>query len=301
MVELADRWGDDIFEFVRRDLPKLVGVLLVAFILALILRLITRRLVAYANENSLPGGVRAQQIRTLSGVLYSMGIFVILFLAGMQVLQIFNINIGPLLASAGIAGLAIGFGAQTLVKDVITGFFILVENHYDLGDIVKIADRSGTVEDMSLRRTILRDGDGAMHVIPNSSITVVTNYTRDWSQVAMLVSVAYGESSDRIMQLLREIANQLYSEPEYREMIIAPPEVPGLEKINGQDAEYLLVVKALPGKQYGIARELRRRIKQAFEKNGIRTGGISHVYMVEGSPFRTAEPARAPELPQKQA
>ena len=110
---------------------------------------------------------------------------------------------GPLLASAGIAGLAIGFGAQTLVKDFINGFFILVENQYDIGDTVRIAGVQGVVETMTLRRTVLRDADGTVHTVPSSQIKVVSNLTRDWTQVSLKISVAYGADSDRVMQLLQ--------------------------------------------------------------------------------------------------
>ncbi len=140
-------------------------------------------------------------MRTLASVVTSIGVFVILFVAALEVLPLFGLNLGPLLASAGVAGLAIGFGAQTLVKDFINGFFILIDNQYDIGDKVSIAGVKGIVEDMSLRRTTLRDDDGTVHIVPNSQITIVSNLTRDWSQVAMRVVVAYSEPSDRIMEL----------------------------------------------------------------------------------------------------
>ncbi len=280
-LELFDRWSEDGFEFVRRDLPKIAGILLLAIVLITILRVVTRRLGEYSRRNTLPGGVRAQQLRTLSGVLYSVGVFVIVFLAALQILPVVGINIGPLLASAGIAGLAIGFGAQTLVKDVITGFFILIENQYDIGDTIKVADRTGVVEAMSLRSTVLRDSDGSLHTIPNSAITVVTNFTRDWTQIAMKVSVSYSEPSDKVIALLKDIGNELRENPQFKEAIVAQPEVPGIERVSGEEVEYLLLVKTEPGEQHAVSRELRRRIKECFEKNGIRPGGPSRVYVAE--------------------
>ncbi len=131
----------------------------------------------------LPSALRAQQLRTLSSVIYSVGVFVIMFLAALQILPLLGINMGPLLASAGIAGLAIGFGAQTLVRDFINGFFILVENQYDIGDTIKIAAVQGAVEDMTMRRTVLRDDNGSLHTVPNGQISIVTNLTRDWTQL----------------------------------------------------------------------------------------------------------------------
>ncbi len=283
---LWDQWSDDTFEFVRHDVPKILGVLLIAFILTRLLKLITRRLSHLGKTGALPSGVRAQQIRTLSGVVYSMGVFIIAFLAAMQILPLFGINMGPLLASAGVAGLAIGFGAQTLVKDVVTGFFILVENQYEVGDTIKIADRTGVVELMSLRRTILRDGDGSLHIVPNSSISVVTNFTRDWTQIAMHVSVAYSEPSDKITGLLEEVGAELPDDPKLKDLIVGKPEVPGIEKISGQEVDYLMLVKTKPGQQYLVSRELRRRIKEAFQKNNIQPGGPAQVYILDKPPSK---------------
>ena len=121
---------------------------------------------------------------------HSVGLVVIFFLAGMQILPLLGINIGPLLASAGIAGLAIGFGAQTLVHDFINGFFILIESQFDIGDVVKLGSVQGTVEKLTLRRTVLRDADGTLHTVPNSQITIVSNLTRDWTQLALHISWA---------------------------------------------------------------------------------------------------------------
>ncbi len=269
---LWDQWTDDSFEFIHHDVPKIVAVLLIAFILTRLLKLITRRLSHLSKSDSLPSGVRAQQIRTLSGVVYSMGVFIVAFLAAMQILPLFGINMGPLLASAGVAGLAIGFGAQTLVKDVVTGFFILVENQYEVGDTIKIADRTGVVELMSLRRTILRDGDGSLHIVPNSSIAVVTNFTRDWTQIAMHVSVAYNEPSEKITRLLQEVGTELQNDPALKDSIVGTPDVPGIEKITGQEVDYLMLVKTKPGQQYTVSRELRRRIKECFQKNNVQPG-----------------------------
>ena len=278
---LIDQWSDDAFDFVRHDLPKILTVIVVAFVLTRLLKLITRRLSHYSGTGSLPSGVRAQQIRTLSGIVYSFGVFVILFLTMMSILDTVNVNIKPLLASAGIVGLAIGFGAQTLVKDVVTGFFVLVENQFEIGDTIKIADRTGVVEVMSLRRTVLRDGDGSLHIIPNSSITVVTNFTRDWTQIAMHVSVAYSEPSEKITKLLNEVGTELQNDPNFKDRIVGKPEVPGIEKVSGQEVDYLMLVKTTPGQQYSVSRELRRRIKECFQNNNVQPGGSSQVYVVD--------------------
>jgi len=187
-----------------------------------------------------------------------------------------------LLASAGVVGLAIGFGAQTLVKDMLNGFFILVENQYNVGDVIQVAGVGGTVEDMTLRRTVLRDADGTVHVVPNSEIKIVSNKTRDWARVLLHVAAAYDENSERVIQLLREVADDVRNDPNYAGMIVAEPEVPGIERVVGAEVDYLMQVKTLPGApQYAVSRELRRRIKERFEKNNIKAAGPAKVYVFD--------------------
>ena len=281
LVRLADQWSEDTVLFLRHDAPKIVGILIVTFVLMWLLKALSNRLVAFSKRQALPTGIRAQQIRTLADVFYSVGLFVLLFMALMQVLQVVGIDIKPLLASAGIAGLAIGFGAQTLVKDVINGFFLLVENQFDLGDVVKVSGVQGTVESLTMRRTVLRDADGTVHTIPNSAITIVSNLTRDWTQLAMHISVAYREDSEKIVRLLKEVGQQMRNDLEFAEAIVADPEVPGIEKISGEEVDYLMLVKTLPGKQHTVSRELRRRIKECFQKQGVEPGNPSRVYVVD--------------------
>ena len=281
LLLLLNDWKQDTFDFLRRDAPRIVGVLLVAFILTRLLKMLSRHLINLSKREGLPSGVRSQQFRTLSSVTYSVGVFIVVFWAAMAILQRLGINVAPLLASAGIAGLAIGFGAQTLVKDFINGFFILVENQYDLGDTIKIAGVQGVVETMTLRRTVLRADDGSQNTIPSSQVTIVSNLTRDWTQLPMHVSVAYGVDSDRVIQLLKDVANDVAGDPQFADRIVGKPDVPGIDKVSGSEVEYLLLVKTKPGSQYPVGRELRRRIKTAFEKNGIEPGNPNRVYVVD--------------------
>ncbi len=278
---VLEDWKGDWEQFLRRDLPKIVVVVIGAIILIKLLRMATERLSRFGRKEALPTGLRAQQLRTLASVLNSVGTAIIVFLAAMQILPVLGINMGPLLASAGVAGLAIGFGAQTLVHDVINGFFILMENQYDVGDTVRIGGVSGTVESMSLRRTTLRDADGTLHTIPNSQITVVSNMTRDWAQVSMHVSVNYGENSDRVIGLLKEIGEEIRNDSYWSERLVAEIEVPGIERVSGGEVDYLLLAKTRPGEQYAVSRELRRRIKESFEKNHIQPGSPARVYVVD--------------------
>lgn len=272
LVEIINYWRDDAFDFLRHQAPKILAVLLIAFILSRLLKLLTRHLTQLSHRQDLPSSVRSQQFRTLSSVSYSIGLFVIVFIASMQILALLGVNMGPLLASAGIAGLAIGFGAQTLVKDFINGFFILAENQYDIGDTVKIAGVQGVVEMMTLRRTVLRDADGTVHTVPSSTIQVVGNLTRDWTQVSLHVSVAYGVDSDRVIAVLQQVGAELASDPKFADMIVATPEVPGIDKVSGTSVDYLMLVKTKPGGQFAVKRELQRRIKASFEQNHIEPG-----------------------------
>lgn len=277
-------WREDSIAFLRRDAPKIVLVVVASFVVIRILRLITGKVTALQTRK-LPSGLRAQQIRTLASVITSVGVFVVVFVAAMEVLSLLGLNLGPLLASAGIAGLAIGFGAQTLVHDFINGFFILLENQYDLGDVVRLGGVKGTVEDMSLRRTVLRDDDGTLHIVPNSQITIVSNATRDWSQLALRIVVAYSEPSDKIVNLLKQVGEDVRQDDAFASDIVSEVQVPGIDRVGNGEAEYLMLVKTRPNKQYGVSRELRRRIKDCFHQNNVQTAGPGRVYVADpGTP-----------------
>jgi small conductance mechanosensitive channel len=227
--------------------------------------------------------VRAQQLATLASVVNGAGTFVIIFLALIQSLNVIGLNVGPLLASAGIVGLAVGFGAQTLVHDVINGFLILLENQYDVGDGVRIAGVQGIVENMTLRRTVLRDADGTVHTVPNSEIKIVSNTTRDWTQVSLHISAAYTEPSDKVISTLKEVAQEIWNDDSYRPLLVSLPEVPGIDRVTGQEVDYLMLAKTRPGKQLEVTRELRRRIKECFQKNNIQPGAPGRMYVVDVS------------------
>jgi len=282
-------WKTDWETFLRKDAPKILVVLAVAIVLVRLLKLTTSRLARLSHRERLPSALRAQQLRTLAGVLNSVGVAVIVFIAAMQILPLLGINMGPLLASAGVAGLAIGFGAQTLVHDVINGFFILMENQYDVGDVVRIGGVAGVVESMSLRRTALRDETGALHIIPNSTIKMVSNLTRDWGQVVLHIAVDYRESSDRIIELLRQVGNELRHDARYSALVVGDPEVPGIERVAGGEVDYLMLVKTRPGQQDAVGFELRRRIKECFQKNNVQPGNPARVYVMDGPPGTPAK------------
>lgn len=277
---LLKGWREDTVTFLRHDAPKIALVVLGAIIVARLLRFLVAR-IAGLQARKLPQGVRAQQVRTLAGVISSVGVYVIVFIATLEVLPMLGLNLGPLLASAGIAGLAIGFGAQTLVKDFINGFFILMENQYDIGDVIRVAGVKGAVEHMSLRSTVLRDDDGTVHTIPNSEIKIVSNATRDWSQLTLRVTVSYAESSDKVVRLLQEIGSELRGDERFASDLVADIQVPGIDRVGNGEVEYLMLVKTRPNRQHDVGRELRRRIKAAFEKNNIKPAGPGRVFVMD--------------------
>jgi small-conductance mechanosensitive channel len=280
LPSLLRAWREDTMAFFRHDAPKILFIILVSFLLIRVLRAITNR-VSSVERSHLPSGLRTKQVQTVTSVLTSIGVFIITFVAALMVLPLLGLNLGPLLASAGIAGLAIGFGAQTLVHDFINGFYILLENQYDIGDTVRVAGVKGVVEEMSLRRTVLRDDDGTVHTVPNSEIKIVSNLTRDWSQLILKVTTAYGESSDRVIALLQQVGNEVRHDPAFAEDIVSDVQVPGIDRVGNGEAEYLMLVKTRPNKQYGVSRELRRRIKEIFQKNNIQAAGPGRVYVMD--------------------
>lgn len=276
-------WYQDLFVLVHDKLPKILVTVLIAVVLSRILNLVSRRLARVNQTNLATSSVRVQQLHTISSIIRSLGLTAIAFFVVVTILYDFGIHVEPLLASAGIVGLAVGFGAQTLVHDVLNGFFILVENWFDVGDVIKIGVFQGSVEMLTLRRTVLRDADGSVHTIPNSTITAVTNMTRDWTQVAMHVAVDYKENSDRVIELLQQVGVEIRNDEHFRDAIVADPLVPGIDQMTANDVDYLMLVKTRPGQQYAVSRELRRRIKDCFERNNIQPGGQSRYFVLDSS------------------
>lgn len=172
-------------------------------------------------------------------------------------------------------------GAQTLAHDFINGFFILLDDQYDIGDEVKIAGVHGIVKEMTLRHTTLRDDDGTVHIVPNSQATVVSNMTRDWSQLTMRVVVAYSENSDRIVKLLQQLGEEIRHDPGFEKAIVGDIQVPGIDRVGNGEAEYLMLVKTLPNERYSVSREIQNRIKECFEKNNVQTPGSGRIYVVD--------------------
>jgi len=207
--------------------------------------------------------------RTLFPLAYSALKWIAIAVAGIIILGSMGVDIAPVLAGAGILGLAIGFGAQSLVKDIITGFFLLIENNIAIGDIVKVKDVAGSVEGFNLRSVRLRAYNGNVHVIPNSSIDVVTNYTKEYSRVVFDIGVAYKEDVDRVMDVIRRVGEEMAAHPDWEEQILESIEIAGLDRFDDSAVTIRGRIKTHPNKQWGVRREFYRRIKNAFDAEGI--------------------------------
>ncbi|MFQ5875031.1 MAG: mechanosensitive ion channel family protein, partial [Dehalococcoidia bacterium] len=180
-----------------------------------------------------------------------------------------GLQIGPILAGVGIIGLAVGFGAQSLVKDVINGFFLLLENRYRVGDVIRAAGVAGRVESITLRVTTLRDLEGRVHVIPNGQIETLTNFTKDWSRALLDIGVAYKEDVDEVMAVLREVSEELRQDEGFKEFIVEPLTILGVEAFGDSEVTIRMFFTTQPLKQWDVAREFRRRVKKAFDEQGI--------------------------------
>ena len=246
-------------------------VIVLAFVAYRVVKLILRRIVLrdILEEDPLVKRQRKQRIETMAALMNNVAATVIITLAVLTSLNYLNVPIASLLASVGVVGLAISFGAQSLVKDIITGAFILVEGQYGIGDVVKIGDTSGLVERLTLRTTTLRDTYGTVHTIPNGQITQVSNLTKSWSRAVVDVTIAYREDVDRVTSVLRDLLAQLAADPEWGQLLIGEPDAPGIETVTDGGIVVRVMAKTLPLKQWDVARELRRRIKYRFDREGI--------------------------------
>jgi len=273
---VLDEWATDSQEFIRSKLPHLILIALIAFILMRLLRIGTLRMIRVAERHA-ADDVRIAQVKTLSSVIRTTGFTVIGLIAGFSALAAVDINLGPLLASAGVAGVAIGLAAQTIVKDVLNGILIIVEDQFNVGDTVKLAGLTGVVESMTLRKTTVRDGDGTLYVIPNSQITTVANQSVGYSVATVNVSVDFSAHPDKVQKLLAKIASEIRNSDEFKSIMIGDPQILGVDAIKGSELIFPVVFKTLATKQYGPIREFRRRVRLALEENNMLPGNPYHV------------------------
>jgi small conductance mechanosensitive channel len=226
---------------------------------------------------------------TLSGYLSTVLGAIVLFVAVFMILSEVGVDIAPLIAGAGVVGIAIGFGAQSLIQDYLNGLFIVIEDQYNKGDVAKIAGIAGLVESVSLRRTVLRDLDGIVHSIPNGQITTTSNYTRDWARVNLNISVGYGEDLDRVMAVIDRVGRELAEDEYYGKLIKTPPKSLRVNKFGDSGIDIKILGETKPIKQWEVTGELRRRLKRAFDEEGIEIPW-PHVKLY----FGAGEPEMAP-------
>src|SRR4030043_1958098 len=250
---------------------KVLGILIALIILSQMSKWIVKWIERFIPEkDSLQAAEAKKRANTLGNILRHALIIAISFIALLMVLGELGIQLGPLLATAGIGALAIGFGAQGLVKDVISGFFIILENQYRIGDAIEVAGVSGLVESVSLRRTVLRDLEGRVHTIPNGEIKIVSNLSKEGARSVLDIGISYGEDIDRVVDLLSQIGKELEAEESYRSAILEPLIILGVEKFGESQLVIRMMVKTVPLKQWEVGRELRKRIKKRFDEKGIK-------------------------------
>lgn len=285
----VDGMVDYTLNFLEAALPRVVAILVIVAITFVVLRLLrsmvkqfVRKLLERRDE---PPRDLTQKAQTLASVIESTGRLFILIMAGMLVLTNLGIEIAPLIASAGVAGLAIGLGAQSLIKDMISGFLILFENQYAVGDFVKIDPVSGTVEELNLRRTVLRSVEGAAIVIPNGDVRIVENLSKGWSRAIIDMNVSTEADDDQVMAVLHEVFDDIQLDPDVGSKIVEAPTILGLTTVSSNQLTYRVMIKTLPSEQWSVERTLRRRLRERLITRGISFPGTlpaALVDMVEG-------------------
>lgn len=268
------------------------GLVLLGLVIRWILHKLVDRLVARAEEGVLPSRMsrlrhrtglgegtvardqatatrRVQRAKTMGDLLKSIITGVVVAMFGTMILSELGVNIAPIIASAGIIGLALGFGAQSLVKDYLSGIFMIFEDQYGVGDVVDVGEATGTIEAVSLRVTRLRDLNGTVWYVPNGEIMRVGNMSQNWSRAVVDVSVGYGEDLVRVQRVLSEIAHDLWDDEDFNGLIIEAPEVTGVEMLAADSVNLRVLIKTLPNEQWAVARAMRQRIKARFDHEGI--------------------------------
>jgi small-conductance mechanosensitive channel len=274
-----------------------IGLLFRWFVCRAIDRLVTR-----AGKGAVPGVIantragefladrrpavharRQQRAATMGSLLKSFATGVILSVVAVSVLAKLGINIAPIIASAGIVGVALGFGAQNLVKDFLSGIFMILEDQYGVGDSVDLGEAEGTVEAVGLRVTRLRDVNGTVWYVRNGEILRVGNQSQNWARTVLDITVSYETDLDRVQEILQDVATSTYEEPQFHDVIIEPPEVWGVERFDKDGIVVRVVLKTAPAQQWLVARAMRRRIKAEFDRAGIRIPTTFPTIQVEGA------------------
>lgn len=258
----------DLIEIFIEEGMKIILILILMVVAITSANVIAKNTIKLISKDR-QGSELKKRATTVSSVIRYLLIGGIVATAGMMILKELKIDIAPILAGAGVLTLAAGFGAQSLVKDMISGFFILLEDQIRVGDVIAIADKKGTVEKVTLRMVALRDVRGCVHYIPSGEITVVTNMTKDFSRYLFDIGVAYKENTDQVIEILKEIDKEMHEEEKYSPHLLGDLEVMGVQRFEASAVIIRARIKTSPGRQWMVGREYNRRIKMRFDKEGI--------------------------------
>jgi small-conductance mechanosensitive channel len=286
MTSLSIHWPD----FTLSTILDLAAIFLIALLINRFLRVMTKLMIKTAATQSRSAQVREQQTRTLATVVYSSGSKVVWVVALLTALEQLQIPIAPALTLAGLASVAIGFGAQNLVRDLIGGFYIVFEDQYAMGDTIQVGDTTGRVENLTLRRTVLRDARGALVTIANGEIRTVSNLSRDWSQAFVDISIAPEISVEKTMHALEAAAAELRGDPSWSQALVDGPRILGVQAFDRSSSTVRLQVRTAPTRQDEVSRELRRRIQIEFQRQGIPLSTVQRFEMVSASPSAQETP-----------
>lgn len=266
-LEMASRWWG-VFGGFAMVAIRITVIVVAAWLITGLLQRAVRRL-RERIASRMDDRESSQRAETLGRVVRYLIAVVISLITAMLVLSELGVSVAPILGAAGVVGLAVGFGAQSLVKDYFTGFFLLLENQIRQGDVVQLGNHSGSVEEVTLRYVQLRDYSGNVHYVPNSTITTVINMTRGFSNAVMDIGVAYRENVDDVMAVMRDVAAQMRAQPAYGSKILADLEIAGVDSWGDSAVVIRCRIRTLPIEQWGVKREYLRRLKAAFDAQGI--------------------------------
>jgi len=279
MFEPLYRW----MQFAGARGPRIVATVLIALVAIRGLRALSSRLVELAKTQTRVAQMREAQTRTMAGLAYGIGVTLVLAFALLEILNELGFAITPIAAVATLGGLSVGFGAQHLVKDLINGFFIVLEDQFVVGDLIRVNNETGRVEHTTLRRTVIRNGDGARVTIPNGLIGQVANLSRDWSQTLVDVTIPSAEAVGRALAILEKVCGDFRIDPDWSPALIDGPRVLGIEALSLDGTILRMILKSAVLRQDDVARELRRRVKLALEQAHILVANTQRVELISGA------------------
>ncbi len=261
----------NIFPWLLSHGLKILAILIGAFLIRRFARVVIEKIMrkAVVADSFLSPEAEKKREDTLIAVFEGTFRAIIWIVAALMIIAELGVNIGPLLAGAGVIGLAIGFGAQYIIRDFFTGLFIILENQYRVGDVVCVKDKCGTVENINLRMTILRDADGAVHHIPNGEIKIATNKTKGFARVNLVIGVAYDADLEKVKRVINQVGQEMTQDSEWQDKIIKAPEFIRVDNFGASSVDIKISGEVKPLEQWAVLGELRKRIKLAFDKEGI--------------------------------